>query len=105
MRKTCAALVTSLLIGLSPLAAQAQSQPLSDAELAAVSGAGIADPMMTMMANMMVVMSAMPVVGPIHDRMMSTMNQIPVLGPIHHQIMAHATVGGGHADMGSGMSM
>lgn len=96
MRKTCAALVTSLLIGLSPLAAQAQSQPLSDAELAAVSGAGIADPMMTMMANMMVVMSAMPVVRPIHDQMMSAMNQLPVIGPLHHQIMAHATLGGSH---------
>lgn len=104
MRKTCAALVTSLLIGLSPLAAQAQSQPLSDAELATVSGAGIADPMMTMMANMMVVMSAMPVMGPIHDGMMSAMNQLPVIGPLHQRIMAHTTLGGGHAHM-NGMSM
>ena len=104
MRKTCAALVTGLLIGLSPLAAQARSQPLSDAELATVSGSGIADPMMTMMANMMVVMSAVPVMGPIHDRMMSAMNQIPVLGPLHLKIMAHATLGGGHAHR-DGMSM
>lgn len=104
MRKTCAALIISLLIGLSPLAAQAQSQPLSDAELATVSGSGITDPMMTMMGNMMVVMSAVPVMGPIHDRMMSAMNQIPVLGPLHLKIMAHATLGGGHAHMG-GMSM
>lgn len=104
MRKTCAALLTGLLIGMSPLAAQAQSQPLSDTELATISGSGIADPMMTMMANMMVIMSAVPVMGPIHGRMMSAMNQIPVLGPIHLKIMAHATLGGGHAHMG-GMSM
>ena len=58
-----------------------------------------------MMVNIMVVMSAVPVTGPIHDRMMSAMNQRPVLGPLHHQIMAHATLGGGHADMGRGMSV
>lgn len=59
---------------------------------------------MTMMGNMMVVMSAVPVMGPIHDRMMSAMNQIPVLGPLHLKIMTHATLGGGHTHMG-GMSM
>lgn len=68
----------------------------------AVNGAGVMDPVMTMMANMMVMMSGVPVVGPIHQNRMSAVNQLPVPGPLHQPIMAHATVSGGCS--GHGMS-
>ncbi len=100
MRKTLPALMMGLLITCAAPAALAQppQQAMSDAELAAVSGTGLADPMMTMMANMMVVMSGMPVVGPIHKDMMAAINHVPVLGPLHMRIMSHATLGGSHMD-------
>ena len=60
------------------------------------------DPVMTMMANMMVMMSGVPVVGPIHQNRMSAVNQLPGPGPLHLPIMAHATVSGGCS--GHGMS-
>lgn len=94
MRKPIHALVASVVIACAAPATVA-GQPMTDAELAAVSGAGVMDPVMTMMANMMVVLSGAPVVGPIHQNMMAAMNRLPVLGPLHLRIMAHATMGSG----------
>ncbi|HXF07014.1 MAG TPA: hypothetical protein VNK45_00535 [Candidatus Acidoferrales bacterium] len=97
MRKTIRILIAGLAItGAAP--ASFATQSMTDAELAALSGSGVMDPMMTMMANMMVVMSSLPVVGPLHTSMMSMMNRLPVLGPLHMRIMSHATLGGGHMD-------
>ena len=97
MRKAIRILIAGLAItGAAP--ASFAAQPMTDTELAALSGAGVMEPMMTMMANMMVVMSGLPVVGPLHTSMMSAMNQLPVLGPLHMRIMSHATLGGGHMD-------
>ncbi|MDY6957152.1 MAG: hypothetical protein SVO96_09820 [Pseudomonadota bacterium] len=57
-------------------------------------------PVMTMIANIVVMMSGVPVVGPIHQNRMSAVNQLPVLGPVHLHIMAHATLGGGRSGHG-----
>lgn len=97
MRKATRTLIVGLTIACAAPASFA-AQPMTDTELAASSGAGVTDPMMTMMANMMVVMSGLPVVGPLHTSMMSAMNRLPVLGPLHMRVMSHATPGGGHMD-------
>ena len=97
MHKAIRTLIASLTIACAAPASFA-AQPMTDTELAALSGAGVMDPMMTMMANMMVMMSGLPVVGPLHTSMMSAMNQLPVLGPLHMRVMSHATMGGGHMD-------
>ncbi|HMM44240.1 MAG TPA: hypothetical protein PKE41_01250 [Candidatus Macondimonas sp.] len=97
MRKAIRILIAGLAITVAAPTSFA-AQPMTDTELAALSGAGVMEPMMTMMANMMVVMSGLPVVGPLHTSMMSAMNQLPVLGPLHMRIMSHATLGGGHMD-------
>jgi hypothetical protein len=97
MRKTIRLLIVGLAVACTAPAGFA-AQPMTDTELAALSGAGVMEPMMTAMANVMVVMSGLPVVGPLHTSMMSAMNRLPVLGPLHMRVMSHATLGCGHVD-------
>ena len=97
MRKTIRLLIVGLAVACTAPSGFA-AQLTTDTELAALSGAGVMEPMMTAMANVMVVMSGLPVVGPLHTSMMSAMNQLPVLGPLHMRVMSHATLGGGHVD-------